>query len=238
MKTNIIYFDELSSTNKYAKDNIDKLKTYDVIFAHQQTNGYGRRSHQWFHSKGDNIALSAIYKTKLDRVLVGSISMTISVAIFDVLKKYINNVSIKWPNDILINGKKVAGILIESIVYKDSISYVIGAGININNKNFDSSISSKATSLFLETKITYQIDMITNEIVENIYYHMDNLNILFADNYHKYIDNSILIGKTIVYDDLEYVVRTINHDGDLIVFNEISDEIIKSSEIVFLDIYK
>ena len=85
--------------------------------------------------------------------------------IYKFLSKYVHNVSIKWPNDVYINDKKVAGILLEGVSTSSLDALIIGIGININTIDFDEEIKDKATSLRKETNIIYNIDSLRDELV-------------------------------------------------------------------------
>ena len=94
-----------------------------------------------------------------------SLSLMSGCYIYKFLSKYVSNVSIKWPNDVYINDKKVAGILLEGVSTSSLDALIIGIGININTIDFDEEIKDKATSLRKETNIIYNIDSLRDELV-------------------------------------------------------------------------
>lgn len=156
----LIVLDEIDSTNSYAMDLISKkdVKEGLCISANFQTNGRGQRGKNWESEKGENILCSIILKPQFlapDKQF--KLSKAISLAIFDFFKYFgLTNVFIKWPNDIYINDKKAAGILIENTIKGNKIEYsVIGLGININQTFFKE--VSKGTSLAIEKEKKYVI---------------------------------------------------------------------------------
>ncbi|VFP81987.1 biotin--[acetyl-CoA-carboxylase] ligase [Candidatus Erwinia haradaeae] len=124
----------IDSTNQYLLNSISKLKKGDVCIAEHQRMGHGRRSRPWFSSFGSNLYLSIYWRLKKNLVSRTYLSLIISLAISDILqKKGVCNIKIKWPNDIYLNNRKLAGILIE-IKNQSSqfLDLVIGIGINLN----------------------------------------------------------------------------------------------------------
>ena len=133
---NIISFEELDSTNNYAKNNIAILNDGDVIFAKKQTKGRGRMNRAWTSASG-NLTFTIVIKDKFLLSKFDSLSLLSSSAIFNVLSKYTSFASIKWPNDVYIKDKKISGILLEGASTEDGLSYLlIGIGININISSF------------------------------------------------------------------------------------------------------
>ena len=138
----IIVFNSTSSTNdiawEYARnDNNDGL----VIFAEHQTVGRGRGSNKWLSDFGDSLLFSII----LNRIKINSEMLSLAAAV-SIAGSIAENTAIKWPNDILLNGKKIAGILIESRNHK----FVVGVGINCHQKQFPDEIKDTATSVDIQ----------------------------------------------------------------------------------------
>lgn len=153
---NIIVFEELASTNDYLKELLSKFKPLDqltVIMAKNQTSGKGQRGNTWNSEPNSNLTASfLISPEKLEISNQFSLTVIVSLAVYDTLKTLgIQHLSIKWPNDIMIGNKKVAGILIENKLAGHSIKHsIIGIGINVYQKQFPPEISTKTTSLILE----------------------------------------------------------------------------------------
>lgn len=146
----IIEFQSLPSTNLYIKENYRSLANKTVVMANHQTAGRGRRGRVWQDS--DDLLFSILLKKNLPESIT-NLSLLMAASLYKTLIKKVENVTIKWPNDILVNGKKLAGILLESVINAGQIEYVvIGVGINTNTEEIDASLQAKATSLYLETK--------------------------------------------------------------------------------------
>jgi len=150
----ILVFDSTSSTNditaEYAKN---KDNDGLVIFAEQQSAGRGRAGCKWHSSRADSILCSIVFiESALKAELL---SLACAVAVADALGKVgISEAKIKWPNDILLTGKKVAGILLESKTINTNNAYIIGVGINCHQTrdSFPSELQSTATSIDIESQ--------------------------------------------------------------------------------------
>jgi BirA family biotin operon repressor/biotin-[acetyl-CoA-carboxylase] ligase len=166
------YYPEVESTNLTAIQLAKKGAVEGtMVIAGTQVSGRGRLQRTWFTPKG-NVALSVILKPSLSRLpqLVMMASLSVVRAIYNVCGL---QARIKWPNDVLINGKKVSGILIESEVKKSEVNYsVIGIGMNVNlDPSSYPDITSLATSLSNEAGSEICIDTFIASLVTE----MDNL---------------------------------------------------------------
>ena len=150
---NIIWSDTVDSTNDEAKRCIDSLPDLSVISTYNQTAGRGQRGNSWLSEPHANLTFSIVAKNGFnikpaDQIVINEM---ISLAIIDFLSCHGIDARIKWPNDIYVADKKICGILIEHVVRGNSIVYsIIGVGLNVNQKNFDSSLYNP-TSILLET---------------------------------------------------------------------------------------
>ena len=151
---NSIYLPEVGSTNSYATELLKNVNVIEgtVIHTANQTQGKGQRGSVWNTQIASNITASIILKpTFLELKKQYYLYQITALTCYDVLAEMLNNsqfdIKIKWPNDILVNQKKVAGILIENSVSAKRLNYsVIGVGINVNQHTFNEGIN--ATSLF------------------------------------------------------------------------------------------
>ena len=137
-----LYLEETNSTNTYIKElySTQKLLEGFTVYTDFQTAGRGQRGNGWEAERGKNLLFSTIlYPIQLHANQQFFISEAISLAIKDVLSEYTSDISIKWPNDIYWNDKKIAGILIENAVMDVTLSYsIIGVGLNVNQEIFKS----------------------------------------------------------------------------------------------------
>lgn len=142
---NIAYFKELPSTNSYLLECANK-KNNSLIFclAEKQTAGRGRNNRIW-ESPDGNIYLSILWSFDYERSQLSGLSLAIAIAVNRTLKKYgIQDTNLKWPNDILYKGSKLAGILIETTptINNKGIAVIIGVGINISLPNIKEQINA------------------------------------------------------------------------------------------------
>jgi len=212
-----IYFDTLLSTNKYLKENYHKYSDHTVIICHNQTNGYGRFNRAWEMKTNDSIAMSILLKPNKAIEGVSRISLLTSAAIFKVISSFTDKVKLKWPNDVLVNGKKISGILLESIISNDLEALIIGIGVNVNNDNFSCEVTRKATSLKIETNETIDLEIIIDEILKWFDYYYK----LFLEDKHSYIDlcrkNSSVIGDRYLINGRVITVLDILDNGNILV---------------------
>ena len=128
----------IESTNKHLME-IAESGSVDgiVLIAEVQTGGRGRRGRAWISPFGRNIAMSMGMKLVCHPADLVAVSLVIGLAVADVLRSVgVRSVTLKWPNDVLIEGRKVSGILIELTNRSDSMEMVIGVGINVGAKEF------------------------------------------------------------------------------------------------------
>lgn len=168
----IYKFDTLESTNSYLKDHINDFNDHDVVFTFNQTNGHGRTNRVWSSTR-DSLTFSILFKDEYLYDNYQSLSLISAVSVFEVLHQFVPNLLIKWPNDLMINDKKICGILLESRISNKMEGLILGIGININNTDFDSSLN--ATSLKIETNKHYDLELILNSILSQIIYNIDLL---------------------------------------------------------------
>lgn len=150
----ILYFDSIDSTNTYAKKmGEENIKDGTVIIADEQTSGRGRLGRQWMSPKGKGIWMTIILKPHIAPSEASKITLAAAYALCTALDKCGLDVRIKWPNDIVVNGKKLCGILTEMSADMDIIKYIavgIGLNANLNAHDFDSAIAATATSIKIE----------------------------------------------------------------------------------------
>jgi BirA family biotin operon repressor/biotin-[acetyl-CoA-carboxylase] ligase len=151
-----MFIETLDSTNLFAKRNLAilPLDEMTVIHTSYQTLGLGTNERAWHSKKGENIL--ATYCFAKGSALPHQYTQTLAIAARNTLAKLKVVSLIKWPNDLLVSGKKIAGIKAEAV---DSPLFIIGIGLNVNMAD-TSQISQPATSIFLETGIKYEVDFV------------------------------------------------------------------------------
>lgn len=146
-------FDSMESTQNYGKELGKKEPVHGtLILAEEQTAGRGRRGRSWQSEKGANIAMSLCLEPKLRTEHAAGLTLVMALAVAEGIKKVTGREpQIKWPNDIVLNGRKICGILTEMCFKDGGYIVVIGVGINVNNTGFPEDIKGTASSLKLET---------------------------------------------------------------------------------------
>jgi BirA family biotin operon repressor/biotin-[acetyl-CoA-carboxylase] ligase len=122
-----------------------------VFVADEQTAGRGRRGHSWLAAPGADLLFSVLLRPKLELPQTSALTLAIGLALRDAVSPRIaESANIKWPNDLLVNGKKLAGVLVESQLQGDRLqAVVVGIGLNVGSREFPPEIAARATSLAL-----------------------------------------------------------------------------------------
>ncbi len=222
----IRFYEEISSTNIEAKKLAEEGEPHGtLVVADKQNAGRGRRGKTWESPAGSSVYMTILLRPEFppDKASMLTLLMALSVrnAVADVSGM---EVQIKWPNDIVLHGKKICGILTEMSAELDYIHYVvIGVGINVNQKTFPEEIHVTATSLFMESEKKY----VRAALIERSMYYFEqyydqfleiqNLEGIWSE-YNKYLIN---IEKRVrVLDpkgEFEGIAVGINNLGELLV---------------------
>lgn len=150
----ILYLDEVDSTNTAAKKAAENGAAHGtLVVSERQTGGKGRRGRVWDSPRGTGIFMTLILRPEMAPVHASMLTLVAALAVAGGIKEYTGASSlIKWPNDIVMGGKKVCGILTEMSADPDCINYVaVGIGINVNREEFPEEIREVAASIFTET---------------------------------------------------------------------------------------
>jgi len=179
---NILFLDRVDSTNTYALNLLKKGKVADgiIVITAEQTSGKGAGENKWVSESHKNLTFSIIfYPEFLSASSQFLLNKAISLGICDYFKKIVkkNSVTIKWPNDIYVDDKKIAGILIETAINSSFLEYaVVGIGLNINQTNFVGDIPNPISLKLIEEK-DFNLDHCFYELlecVENRYLQLKN----------------------------------------------------------------
>lgn len=167
----IFKLNAISSTNDFLKElsNKQPIENFTVVTAENQTHGKGQMGSKWHSENGKNLIMSILIKNFLSHSCpVFNINIVVSVAVIQVLEAIkIPKLTIKWPNDIMSDCRKIGGILIENSFKSDgSIYSVVGLGLNVNQTNFNN--LPKATSLALVCDSNFDKEQLLLAIIENI----------------------------------------------------------------------
>jgi len=240
----IVKLHTTQSTNDYLKDLFqhNELENLTVITSQYQTQGRGQRGNYWHSESGKNLLFSLLIKHKtLDTQRHFLLNQVISLALWDVLHRYVPQVKIKWPNDIMADAHKIAGILIENTLSGSKIKHsIIGVGINVNQVAFPKDLP-QATSLKKLLNTTINLDKLLDEIVHSI---RKNYQYLLEDkigNIQKqYVKNLYLLQQTCLFKNREGKSFTgkitgINTTGKIQLDTDTGTEEFDFKELVFPD---
>lgn len=219
----IIHFDSIDSTNNYAKSIANESIDGTVIISEEQVNGRGRLGKCWHSKKHEGIWMSIILKPDILPMDAPFITLVAGASIVKALRGLGVEATIKWPNDIILNGKKTCGILTELSAEIERVNYiVVGIGINVKTIDFPEDIGNIATSIHREGYDISRVDIVRNILNE------------FELKYNSYINEndksstldvcknySAIIGKEIytIKNNFKEQVTCIdiNQNGDLVV---------------------
>lgn len=153
MGRNCIYLETVDSTNNYARRIAEEGSPEGtLVVAAGQTGGKGRRGRSWSSPKGELVAMTLLLRPQIQPRHASRVTLLMAMAVAAAIHRVTGLAAgIKWPNDVVVNGKKICGILTEMSTEMDYINYVvIGAGINVNQKEFPEELRGTATSLRME----------------------------------------------------------------------------------------
>ncbi|MEO1785191.1 biotin--[acetyl-CoA-carboxylase] ligase [Thermodesulfobium sp. 4217-1] len=219
---NILFLKETGSTQDTLRDWIRKYSLFPVIVSSEQTNGRGQRGSVWQSNKGGlwfslSLGETLNFKESL-------LPLICSYSVLKVLEKMGSDPLIKWPNDIILMGKKVSGILVEKFSFKGSFYYICGFGINVNNEINVENIRYPAINLksvFNDHIGINELLMDILDVFENI---IDNFSLSFFDMILKDINKKLYLKNEFV--QLEKNSETIS--------NVILDSIGSQGELVYI----
>ncbi|MEE8478489.1 MAG: biotin--[acetyl-CoA-carboxylase] ligase [Candidatus Neomarinimicrobiota bacterium] len=176
----IKYYRKIDSTNTKAWELISKnTPNGTVIISDNQLKGRGRQSNKWISIPGKSLTFSIIMYPNYIPNQINLYSLFTGLAIIDCLTENNIQAQLKWPNDILINVKKVGGILCESKISGGVIkSLVIGIGLNVNENitELPESLRKNTTSLMIENGIQYQLEILLANILNHLEHRIKNQN--------------------------------------------------------------
>ena len=149
--SHLVELDKIDSTNTYAKIHAHELHHGSIVLAHEQLKGRGQGQKHWFSTSSHNLHLSIYLQPSRDESL-NLLTFIPTLSVLTVLQATgLSGLSIKWPNDVLINNKKLAGVLTENTYQRSRLqSTILGIGWNVNELNFLTELSEVATSLALQ----------------------------------------------------------------------------------------
>lgn len=224
-------FDQLPSTNLYCHENLQNFEKNTLIIARTQTKGKGRLNRSFISEEG-GLYMSFCFKQNLPIEYSAHITLFTAVAVARAIEKICNlSVDIKWVNDLFVGGKKVCGILSEASISceeKSIKNFIVGIGINANNKTLAKEIEDIATSLYLQTKKSVNMAILATEIINNMAKLPSEINSDFLNEYRK---RCFIIGKTVYLENQPAQVLGVNNDCSLKVLVDNHEKNLYAGEV-------
>ncbi len=215
------------------------LTNYSSIYADYQTAGRGRLTRTWHSEKGQNLLFSILIKDKKLIENFSALSLASAVCVINILEKLeIKNLSFKWPNDVYADGKKICGILLQSVSQNEEVdALIIGIGLNVNQTQFDGEFLTPPTSIKLEVNKEFKIRKIRNLLLSEIKKEFTKIKIGESNYLQKVNELNNLKGKEVLaeIDGEKKTVKVllINPDNTLKVLCENKELNLNSGEITF-----
>lgn len=239
-------FTSLDSTNDYGKQ-LSKTEGVHgtLIVADTQTAGKGRRGRVWQSPKGTTISMSLCLEPELPTEKVAGLTLVMALAVAEGIKEMTGaDPKIKWPNDIVLNGKKICGILTELCFKEGGYAVIIGAGINVNTEVFPEELRDLASSLKIETGMEVSREKLIASVMNHFekfyrqYLQTEDFSLL-KDRYETMLAN---MGREVRVLDPQNpftgVAKGINSAGNLLVVCEDGEEkCIYSGEVSVRGLY-
>lgn len=242
----LYFFESTDSTNIRAKDLAEKGSVHGtLVVADEQIQGRGRRGRGWESEKGISIYMSLVLKPDIDPGNASMLTLVAAMAVAEGIEKCTGlECQIKWPNDVVIHGKKVCGILTEMSTQIDYINHiVIGIGINVQNEEFPEEIRHIATSLYLESGQKQNRALIIERVWEafehyyNIYLKTQDMQGLMEEYNQKLVNMGREVRVLDPKEPYEGRAAGINERGELVVETRDGKKYVASGEVSVRGLY-
>lgn len=223
MKFYLQWYDRLPSTNLFLKELFEldsQLLNGTVVAAREQTQGKGRRGRDWLSGADENLTFSILLRGTYEPQKLPSAAMAAAIAAAELLETEGIGANLKWPNDVLVNGRKICGILSEGV----SGGIIVGIGLNVNMKS-DGHIDQPATSMLIETGERRNIDRLLEKLLPMLSARLDEwAQGGFSRVRKKWEEKVPTIGKMILVRDGDCLRQGILHgfgeNGELLLQDE------------------
>lgn len=239
MKT--VYLETVESTNSYCKEHLAELFDRTVVHAARQTSGRGRFNRNWIDLGSGNLFMSFVLKPSAAfRENFSNLTQYLSIVLCRVLEEYGIMPEIKWPNDVLVNGAKIAGILAETVVHgKEFSGIILGIGVNLNAEPQGlSSVKDKIiTALNIETGKSINPDRFRNRLTGKFFEHYED----FLEEGFPYIKDEYIkracflnreISVNVFHEEKKGIAETVNDKGELILKNNEREFVLTIGDIL------
>lgn len=239
----LFLFETIDSTNTCAKTLAEAgMEEGAIILAESQSEGKGRLGRVWISEPGKNLLFSCILRPSLEKEQAGLLTFFAAVAVARALEQSTGlHVECKWPNDLLLNGKKCCGILLESSLSSGKLAYsILGIGVNVNQRDFQNDLCRTATSLAREAGA--EIDR--KRLFQNIVAELDTLYLDVKKNQFSRIvtewnNRCTMLGRNIQVDCGGVIIRGkaagLHTDGGLVVRTTTGNEIVYAGDVTVIN---
>lgn len=227
----LLWREKVSSTNDELRELAEKgMAEGLVLVAEEQAAGRGRRGAEWFSPKGESLAFSVLLRPSEPKAFWSRLSLAAGLAVAEGLESHVPLAEIKWPNDVLIGGKKIAGILVEA----GADFVIVGIGINVNTEGFPEGLAG--TSLKMECGREVSRAEVLLGVVTRLARHAGRIEHDFGSVLRGIRERCALTGKFVAFTSLgerrEGLVKGLGEGGELLV--EISgktERIVQADEV-------
>lgn len=239
MKT--VYLEKVESTNLFAKSHLHDLEDRTIVHASRQSSGRGRLQRRWVDLGGDNLFMTIVLKpSETFNEIYSNLTQYLSVVLCDLLDEYGISAEIKWPNDVQINGKKLAGILSETVMQGNKFKgLVLGIGVNLNSSQtaLEAVTDKAAASLNLELGTAVKIDEFRCRLVEKFFMGYDEfLNRGFDFIKESYIKRACFLNRELCVrvfnDDKKGIAKSVTDKGELVLENNNKEFVLTIGDIL------
>lgn len=227
MGKEIEFYEQIDSTNIRAKNwSQEGAKEGSLVIAEMQNAGRGRMGRHWLSPKGEGIWMSLIVRPCIDIEKISQITILAGLSMCASIRKETGlNVDIKWPNDLVLNNKKICGILCEMVKTNDGPAVIIGIGVNVNSKQFPNDLPY-ATSLYLAGQKVFSreniIEKFLNDFEKRYKVYIQTCSLVnFIEEYKNRcinLNNEVKIIEK--QEEFVGIVKDIDEDGRLIIEKE------------------
>jgi BirA family biotin operon repressor/biotin-[acetyl-CoA-carboxylase] ligase len=231
----LIKFKTIDSTNSYLKREYKTTDHFTWVTTDEQTQGRGRIHNIWI-SNQDSLMCSTLLTKHINISNIALYPLLAAQSLHKVLSTYHKDIKIKWPNDLYINDKKIAGILTESIIESNQVlAIILGFGINLNQSSFSEDLKDIASSLYLNTDQIHDKTIILNLLSKQLlsdlnHYYQFPLDVIKYCNTYSYLNG---LSITYIEDNQVYDAKAIhiNNQGQLIVETKDKLKALNSGEV-------
>ncbi len=235
---NAMFLREVDSTNNECKRQAEKgCADGLLIVSDYQTKGKGRLGRDWSSAPSQGLYMSIVLKPPISPMEAPQLTLIAGIATAKAIKKITGlDANIKWPNDIIVNGKKICGILTEMSAEIERVKYVVtGIGVNVNDEAFENGLKDKATSVYIETGRKYKrnifIDEILGELMKYYKLYCEKGFSALKDEYNKYCLNIGKIVRTTGSVPVKGKALGVNDKGELLIETDTNIVPVLSGEV-------